>query len=593
MPVLRNLPIRRRIELEAKAAAAAVALPSSEKPEAGYSHSSLHWVETKISEQDGPMQTRQNSSCNMETLASSRMPTRHRPNWEVPTMSLESSRPFIPRLRLLAEDEAFETMEIDCKTLPLPSSGERLKEDSPPLIQKRKRGRPPKVSKAETSLEFQSLEQSPVPEKLQPHEMSPHGKAISESWNSRRVSADCTKLSPEIQATSKDRTTPSDKKTLSLTLKTPSPAENESISSTGSSVEKRNKKLIKEKCTSAKHSDSQAAGTGVTPQKRKRGRPPKVQTPPGREKSCLSPISNEESSFDEASSLRHQTKKPVRKKKRKAPGDELLMHKVRRGPTADQHMLSDSESSSDAEGKKPLPTETQKREATKDSKGLDSGSEASTRITRSSAVSWTARTDSDSEAAKQVPSKQDLKADKTMAMGRPDDTSSLESSASELRSPPRGRCTRQCPGDLVPALESEKRLTKLPPQKRQNSSDESVSGQHRARAESWDETLSDDDRPQKRLRGGSDRDSDESEKMKKRRQLHVSEHTANRVLRSVAAAAAAAATTPAGNTRSSSSSSSITTPPPTAPSPTLGRKSGTPAAVVTSSLSHRGRKPKT
>ncbi|XP_030066671.1 helicase SRCAP, partial [Microcaecilia unicolor] len=633
MPVLRNLPIRRRIELEARAAAAAAAgtLSSVEKSEVDSSHLSFPWVEMKIVEQDDSTQSIQNPSQEIEIPIgnlelASRMPTRHRPNMEGPTRSPEPGNCLPVRQRLPAEDKAFtETLEMDCKILPLPSLGERLEGDSPPPVLKRKRGRPPKFPKSETSVGIQSPEQSPVPENLLPDEMSPQGKAVAEGGISRQDAADSNKLNPDTQATAKDSGTPSAKNTLSLALKTPPSAESDSISSAGSPTEKRkrgrppkmhlpaspgysptsgkenpsfsstpytpltlNKKLKKEEEGSPKHSDSQAAGSGVTPQKRKRGRPPKVQTPPQREKSCLSPLSNEESSFDEASNLRHQSKKPIRKKKRKAPGEEPLRHKVRGVSSATQQIQTDSESSSEVERKRPLPRKAGKQETIKDRRGLDSGNEASARITRRHVVSSTARTDSDSEAVKELPSKQDAKSDKATVIWRPDDSSSLESSASELRSPPKGRCTRQRPGDLVPALESEKKLTKLPPQKKQNSSDESSSGQNRARAESGDETLSeDDDKPQKRLRSGSDVDS-EPEKLKKRKHMYASENSANRVLRSVAAAAAAAATTPAGNTRSSS----ITTPL-TAPSPTLGRKSGSPAAAITSSLSHRGRKPKT
>nr|XP_033800900.1 helicase SRCAP isoform X2 [Geotrypetes seraphini] len=627
MPVLRNLPIRRRIELETRAAAAAGNLSSIEKPEIGSSHLSFPWVEMKIIEQDDSTQSMQNPSQEIERPTgnlelASRMPTRHRPNREVSTRSPDPGNCPPVRQRLSVEDEAFsETLEMDCKILPLSSSGERLEGDSSPTNLKRKRGRPPKFPKSETSLEIHSPEQSPIPESLLPDEMNPQGKAVTECGNSKQDVADNNKLSPETQATANESENPSAKNILSLALKTPPSAESESISSAGSPAEKRkrgrppkmhlpaspgyspnsekenpsfsstpntpltlNKKLKKEEKGSPKHSDSQAADSGDTPQKRKRGRPPKIETPPQREKSCLSPISNEESSFDEASNLRHQAKKPIRKKKRKAPGEDPLRHKVRGDSSVGQQIQTDSESSSEVEGKRPPPRKLGKQETITDKRGLDSGNEASDRITRRH------RTDSDSEAVKPLPSKQDAKSDKAIVTWRPDDSSSLESSASELKSPPKGRCTRQRPGDLMPALESEKKLTKLPPRKRQNSSDESSSGQNRARAESGDETLSeDDDRPQKRLRSGIDVDS-ESEKLKKKKHVYVSENSVNRVLRSVAAAAAAAATTPAGNTRSSSFS--ITTPP-TAPSPTLGRKSGAPTAAVTSSLSHRGRKPKT
>ncbi|XP_078508971.1 helicase SRCAP isoform X2 [Lissotriton helveticus] len=338
--------------------------------------------------------------------------------------------------------------------------------------------------------------------------------------------------------------------------------------------------------------------TSCTPPKRKRGRPPKIQSPT--EEKCPQPSASErESSLDESKNLKPPTKRANRKKRKvraqEAQRSLQLPHTLASKKLSRQSQLYDSETSSSSESP-PLTRQAKvKMDSQGQSKEMESENSFTAKVLKHKLTS-SAQTDSESEVqglslskpntvlpdkASECPISTRTKSE-TVMLKRIDDTSQ-DSSASEIRSLqrediPRGRCTRQTPSEiLLPALEREKHI---PRKSKRQSSSESTITQSQTRTDS-DSTSEDDvNRPHKRQKRET--------KQLRKNQGHsfASESVGDRILRSVAAAAAAAAMSPASNTRSSS----ITYPPCSNPSAVTGKKFG-PLTITT--LGNRGRKPKT
>ncbi|XP_069507730.1 helicase SRCAP isoform X2 [Ambystoma mexicanum] len=340
--------------------------------------------------------------------------------------------------------------------------------------------------------------------------------------------------------------------------------------------------------------------TSCTSPKRKRGRPPKMQSTPTSEQSTLPLASEQESSLDEANNLQPPAKK-TNHKKRKVRAEEtqwgLRLHTTTAENVTGQSQLSDSDTSSSSEA----PPLTRLAKVKMEAQGPSEREELElvSNISDKVAVHNLApipRTDSDSDMPQLLAANRNTdlpdksveysrKKTETFLLKRINDPSSQESSASEIRTPqrediPRGRCTRQTPCEsLLPALETDKRVQR---KAKQQSTSDKAAMHLRARTDSEPDSTSEDDcnRLHKRPRG-------ESERLRKVvGHSTTSESTADRILRSVAAAAAVAAMSPASNTRSSA----VASPPPSTQSPTAGRKAG-PLAFTT--LGNKGRKPKT
>nr|XP_006000939.1 PREDICTED: helicase SRCAP [Latimeria chalumnae] len=363
-------------------------------------------------------------------------------------------------------------------------------------------------------------------------------------------------------------------------------------------------------------------------QKRKRGRPPKKDLSKVERKTNPTPCSDIESTSDDENNAKPRTKKHLKKKRENRPEASPRVTRQRSSLVLErsnsQSLESDSATTSDEDAQRLTRSMRLKLEAQglkNMSKRAESGSEASIWVTRQSIASSTPRTESDNDSVTRNRSRSynedsDKSTRKTTVSAKPegnrrvpflrraDDTSSVDSSASELRSRRHwatketpSRSTRQRPGSLVPPLENEKQLVKTQreqgrvhrrpkPQVLTSDKDDSMSNSSTEEEEEEEESSS--SRPYKRLRDGFVRESckkhktEFAEKLFKKKASNPStpEGTPDRVLRSVAAAAAAAATTPASNTRSSASTSS----------PSLLRRVG---AVPAPGSGSRGRKPKT
>ncbi|XP_069057791.1 helicase SRCAP [Pleurodeles waltl] len=340
--------------------------------------------------------------------------------------------------------------------------------------------------------------------------------------------------------------------------------------------------------------------TSYTPPKRKRGRPPKIQSPPTGEK-CPQPSASErESSLDESKNRKPPTKRATRKKRKlraqEAQRSLKLPHSLATSKLSRQSQLSDSETSSSSES----PPLTRLAKVKMDSqgpskaKGMESENSWTAKVLKNKLTS-SPRTEESEVRGLSLSKPDTVLSDKasecsistrtkseSVLLKKVDDTSQ-DSSASEMRSlrredNPRGRCTRQTPSEiLLPALEREKRVPRK--SKRQSSSESTVT-QSRTRTDS-DSTSEDDvNRPHKRPK------KETKHFRKKHGNSFASESVGDRILRSVAAAAAAAAMSPASNTRSNS----ITHPPSSNPTAVTGRKCG---SLTITTLGNRGRKPKT